>query len=200
MSLAGRVALLAALVLAIAACGGDDDAATTSPDAPSSDASETSNAPVTTTSGAAATTAPVSNGDRIADDGETVSVHYTGTLDDGSEFDSTADREPFQFRLGAGQVIDGFDAAVRGMAIGDVTTVHLDAEDAYGLPDPEAIVELPIDQVPEELREEGLQVTLGSGFPATVVQVTEDTVTIDANHPLAGEALTFEIELIEIHS
>jgi FKBP-type peptidyl-prolyl cis-trans isomerase 2 len=172
MTLPRSLVVLVALVLALTACGGDDDAATTA------------------TAGGPA--------DDVVDDGDLVAVHYTGTLDDGSEFDSSREREPLEFVVGSGQVIPGFDDAVRGLNIGDSTTVRIEADQAYGEPDPEAIIDFPIEDVPEEFRVEGMQVMVGNGIPATVIEVTEDTVTIDANHPLAGQALTFEIEIVEI--
>ena len=133
----------------------------------------------------------------MARDTDLVEVHYTGTLDDGSEFDSSRGGTPLQFVVGAGQVIPGFDQAVRGLAIGDSRTVRIPPEDAYGEYDPAFILEFPADGAPEGLAA-GDQVTLTNGQRAVVLEVTADTVTIDANHPLAGEALTFEIELVSI--
>lgn len=191
MTLPRSLVVLVALVLALAACGGDDDAASTTTAA---DATATT----TTVAGDASTSAAARPADDIVDDGDLVAVHYTGTLDDGTEFDSSRDREPLEFIVGSGQVIPGFDDAVRGLKVGDSTTVRIPPDQAYGEPDPAAIVELPIDDVPEEFRVEGMQVMVGNGIPATVIEVTADTVTIDANHPLAGQALTFEIEIFEI--
>lgn len=134
---------------------------------------------------------------KTAQDGDTVAVHYRGTLDDGSEFDSSAGREPLTFVVGSGQVIGGFDEAVRGLAEGDARTVRIDPENAYGERTDAAIIEFPADSAPEGL-EPGDQVTLGNGQTATVVEVGDETIKIDANHPLAGQALTFEVELISI--
>ncbi len=128
--------------------------------------------------------------------GDQVSVHYTGTLDDGSQFDSSAGREPLQFVVGSGQVISGFDEAVSGLAIGENRTVRMEAADAYGEHRDDLIVTVPASNAPEGLTV-GDQVAAG-GQPATVVAVDEDTVTIDANHQLAGQALTFEVELVSI--
>ncbi|MDH3755677.1 MAG: peptidylprolyl isomerase [Acidimicrobiia bacterium] len=137
--------------------------------------------------------------DGVVDVGDTVAVHYVGSLDDGSQFDSSRERdEPLEFTVGSGQVILGFDDAVLGLSVGDVNTVTIAPDQAYGEVDPEAIIDFPIDDVPEEFRVEGIQVVVGDGIPATVIAVTADTVTIDANHPLAGQALTFEIEIVEI--
>lgn len=133
---------------------------------------------------------------RVAQLGDTVSVHYRGTLDDGSEFDSSAGRDPLQFTVGAGQVIPGFDNAVLGMAVGDKKEVRLEPEDAYGEHTEDRVISVPKEQAPDGL-EVGQQVMLGQA-PATVVEVTDEAVTVDANHPLAGQALTFEIELVGI--
>ncbi len=192
MTLPRSLVVLVALVLALAACGGDDDAApaTTGADAAATTTTAASDASTTTTAAG-----PV---DDIVDEGDLVAVHYTGTLDDGTEFDSSREREPLEFVVGSGQVIPGFDEAVLGMKVGDTTTVRIPPDQAYGEPDPEAIIEFPIADVPEEFRVEGMQVMVGNGIPATVIEVTEDTVTIDANHPLAGEALTFEIEVVSV--
>jgi peptidylprolyl isomerase len=130
-------------------------------------------------------------------DGDQVAVHYRGTLDDGSEFDSSAGRDPLEFEVGSGQVIAGFDDAVRGLAVGDSVTVRIPPEDAYGPRTDDAIIEVPADQAPEGLQV-GDQVQLATGARATVLEVRDDVVVIDVNHPLAGEALTFEIELVAI--
>lgn len=134
------------------------------------------------------------NESRTAKDGDTVAVHYTGTLDDGSQFDSSAGREPLEFTVGSGQVISGFDEAVRGLAIGEAKKARMEATDAYGEHRADMIITVPAEQAPEGL-EVGDQVAAG-GQPATVVSIDDDTVTIDANHQLAGQALTFEVELV----
>jgi FKBP-type peptidyl-prolyl cis-trans isomerase 2 len=134
----------------------------------------------------------------VAQDGDLVEVHYVGTLDDGSQFDSSRDRgAPFSFTVGSGQVISGFDEAVRGQSVGDVNTVRMEAADAYGEWSEAGLVEVPRDPAQGELTV-GEQVFLGNGQPATIYAVTEETVTLDTNHPLAGEALTFEIEILAI--
>ena len=192
MTLPRSLVVLAALVLALAACGGDEDAA------PSTTGAAGGAATTTTLAGNASTTTAAGPVDDIVDEGDLVAVHYTGSLDDGTEFDSSRDREPLEFIVGSGQVIPGFDEAVLGMKVGDATTVRIPPDQAYGDPDPEAIIEFPIADVPAEFRVEGMQVMVGNGIPATVIEVTEDTVTIDANHPLAGQALTFEIEIVSV--
>ncbi len=131
-----------------------------------------------------------------AADGDTVAVHYTGTLDDGSQFDSSAGREPLEFVVGSGQVISGFDEAVRGLEVGASRTVRMEPADAYGEVRDDLVVSVPADQAPPGLNV-GDQVAAG-GRPATVVAIDDDSVTIDANHQLAGEALTFAVELVAI--
>jgi peptidylprolyl isomerase len=132
-------------------------------------------------------------------DGDLVEVHYIGTLDDGSEFDSSrsADRGPFSFTVGTGEVIGGFDEAVRGGEVGDVRTVHIDPENAYGEWSEDNVVEFPLDPEQGDIKA-GDQVMLTSGQPAVVLEVTDEVVIIDANHTLAGKALTFEIEILAI--
>ncbi len=135
-------------------------------------------------------------GERVAEDGDQVSVHYTGTLDNVEEFDSSIGRDPLPFQVGAGGVIDGFDAAVRGLAVGDSITVRIEPPEAYGLSREDLIVTVPRDQAPDDVAV-GQEVMLGNSR-AVVIEVTETEVRVDANHPLAGEALTFEIELVSI--
>ncbi|MBI2855924.1 MAG: peptidylprolyl isomerase [Chloroflexi bacterium] len=134
---------------------------------------------------------------KVARDGDTVSVHYRGTLDSGEEFDSSRGREPLSFELGSGGVIPGFDAAVQGLAVGDTVTVRLEPEDAYGERSDDLILEFPISQLPEGVGE-GDQIVFQNGAPGVILDITDAVVRIDANHPLAGEALTFEIELVSI--
>jgi len=134
--------------------------------------------------------------------GDTVRVHYTGTLADGTEFDSSAGRDPLDFVLGSGQVIPGFDDAVAGLAVGESTTVTIPAGEAYGAKDPEALRVIPRTAFGDDVPEVGLMVELGapdgSRMPATVAEVGEETVVLDFNHPLAGEDLTFKLELVEV--
>ncbi len=131
-------------------------------------------------------------------DGDQVDVHYDGTLDDGSTFDSSRDRgTPFTFVAGTGEVIDGFDAAVLGLKVGDTVTVRIEPVDAYGERSEDAVVEVPIGDGQEDVAV-GDEVFLNTGQSALVVEVTAETVTLDINHPLAGEALTFDIEVLTI--
>jgi FKBP-type peptidyl-prolyl cis-trans isomerase 2 len=196
--------VLAVAVLAFAACG--DAGETTTTTAPTSAVVEppetTSAAPTVTVveppeTTTAATTAEDDEEVRVAQDGDSVEVHYTGTLDDGSEFDSSRGRSPLSFVVGSGQVIAGFDDAVRGLAVGDSRTVRMEPEQAYGQPDPNLILEFPADQAPEGLAV-GEKVTLSNGAPGTVVEITDEVVRIDANHVLAGQALTFAVELVSL--
>ena len=135
--------------------------------------------------------------------GDTVRVHYTGRLEDGIVFDTSLGRDPVEFILGAGQVIPGFEDAVVGMTPGEAKAVKVLAEQAYGLYRPELVLEISRDEVPPDLDlEVGLQLVLrepqGPLIPVTVTNLTESTVTLDANHPLAGQDLTFDIQLVEI--
>jgi FKBP-type peptidyl-prolyl cis-trans isomerase 2 len=135
--------------------------------------------------------------------GDTVRVHYRGTLSDGSEFDSSEGREPLEFVIGSGQVIPGFDAAVVGLEPGDKVTVTIPAAEAYGEHNPEGLQPFPLSAFPPEpVAEVGWAVELGGPngerIPATIVAIEGDEVTLDFNHPLAGKDLTFELELVEI--
>lgn len=139
---------------------------------------------------------------RAAKPGDTVRIHYTGTLQDGTEFDSSREREPLQFTVGSGQVIPGFDAAVTGMVPGDRKTVTIPAAEAYGPHRAEMVVEVPRTQVPPQITPRvGQRLQLGRGDQALMVvvrEVHEDRVLLDGNHPLAGEDLTFALELVEV--
>ncbi len=135
--------------------------------------------------------------------GDTVKVHYTGKLDDGTVFDSSEGRDPLEFKLGEGHVIPGFEKAVEGMKTGESETVTIEAEDAYGPYQDEMVFRVSSDEMPEDLDPkvgEQLQMRQSDGgmVAVTVKGIDEKEVALDANHPLAGEALTFEIELVEI--
>ena len=133
----------------------------------------------------------------MANEGDRVAVHYHGTLDDGTVFDSTRERAPLEFVVGSGQVIPGFDKAARSLDVGETKTVRFEPADAYGEKDERLVFEVPIEQVPEPLKV-GDRVELVNGATAVVTSATDETVTVDANHPLSGQALTFEIELVAI--
>ncbi|MEA2009668.1 MAG: peptidylprolyl isomerase, partial [Actinomycetota bacterium] len=134
----------------------------------------------------------------MVQDGDLVEVHYDGTLDDGSTFDSSREREtPFSFEVGTGQVIPGFDEAVRGLKIGESREVRIPPAEAYGNRSDENIVEVPYGPDQSDVAV-GDQVYLNTGQSAIVLEVKKDTVVLDANHELAGQALTFNIEVLSI--
>jgi FKBP-type peptidyl-prolyl cis-trans isomerase 2 len=189
MNIRWLVASLAALGLVAAACG-----------------SVTEGIETTTTAAAVAETTTETPSDVAAGDGvvvaigDTVSVHYVGTFDSGEQFDSSRDRDtPLTFAVGAGQMIVGFDNAVQGMKLGEIKTVRLAPADAYGEKSPDALIEVPIAQVPEGTQA-GDTLVSGQGQSVTVVEINDGIVIIDANHALAGEFLTFEIEIVSIES
>jgi peptidylprolyl isomerase len=139
----------------------------------------------------------------VVGDGDTIRVHYTGTLPDGSVFDSSRDREPLEMTVGSGEIIPGFEAAVRGMKPGDKKQFTVSPEHAYGDRSEDDIHELSRDMLPDDLEPApGDQLELetpdGESFLVTVTGTTEDSITVDANHPLAGQELTFDVELLEI--
>jgi len=138
-----------------------------------------------------------------AKSGDTVRIHYTGTLNDGSTFDSSAGRDPLEFTLGSGQVIPGFDTGVTGMSVGEKKTINIPAENAYGEVDPDARQAVPREQIPADIPLEigtmlQMQAPTGQVVQVAVVEVSETEVMLDANHPLAGKDLNFELELVEI--
>jgi peptidylprolyl isomerase len=135
--------------------------------------------------------------------GNTVSIHYTGTLADGSTFDSSEGRDPLTFEMGAGQIIPGLEAALDGMSEGDSKTVTIPADEAYGPRRDEAMQSVPRESVPDHIPLDlGTQLQVqtpdGQAMPVTVAEVTDETVTLDANHPLAGQDLTFAVELVKV--
>ena len=136
--------------------------------------------------------------------GNTVAVHYRGTLEDGEQFDSSYDRgEPLAYQAGTGEMIPGFDAAVTGMEVGEKKTFTLEPTEAYGEKNPAAVQE-----VPRAMFGEGANLAVGTivqgqnengqTMMATVMAITEDTVTVDLNHPMAGKSLTFDVEVVSI--
>lgn len=139
----------------------------------------------------------------MGNSGKKVKTHYRGTLDDGTQFDSSYDRgEPIEFTCGAGQMIPGFDAAVVDMALGEKKSVHIPAKDAYGEYNEQAVQKIPANQVPNaDQLPVGQTVYFNSPYgpmPAKVVSVTIDEVVLDMNHELAGKDLNFDIELVEV--
>ena len=138
-----------------------------------------------------------------AKSGDTVKIHYTGTLDDGTQFDSSSGRDPLQFTLGSGQVIPGFEKAVEGMAVGDSKSVSIAPEDAYGPRHEQMVQDVPKDALPDDLvPAEGMALQAqgqdGRVINLTITAIAEDSITVDGNHPLAGKALNFDIELVDI--
>jgi len=135
--------------------------------------------------------------------GDTVKVHYHGKLTNGETFDSSKGREPLEFEVGGGMVIKGFDEGVMGMEVGEKKTINIPVDEAYGPRSEEMIIEFPKERFPAELQiEEGAQLMMsneaGQNFPVLVAEIKEDSVMLDANHPLAGEELVFDLELVEI--
>ena len=138
-----------------------------------------------------------------AKNGDTVQIHYTGRLDDGTVFDSSEDREPLEFTLGENQVIPGFESAVEGMEEGESKTTEIPSEEAYGDHRDDLVVDVPKDRLPDGMDPdvgERLQMQSPDGhtFNATVVGTDQSSLKMDANHPLAGKDLTFDIELVNI--
>jgi peptidylprolyl isomerase len=138
-----------------------------------------------------------------AKSGDTVRIHYTGTLEDGTEFDSSRGREPLEFALGSGEVIPGFDNAVEGMNVGDAKSVTIEPDEAYGARHDQLVQDVPKSALPGDLEASvGMQLQSqsadGQVMLFVIAAVGDDTITVDGNHPLAGQALNFDIELVEI--
>lgn len=136
-------------------------------------------------------------------DGDTVKVHYTGKLEDGSVFDSSVERDPLEITLGEGKLIPGFEKAVVGLEVGDKTTAAIESADAYGDRREDLEVTIERTQLPEDIEPEvGMQLQLnqpnGQPVPVQIIKVEDENIVIDANHPLAGKDLTFDIELVDI--
>jgi peptidylprolyl isomerase len=138
-----------------------------------------------------------------AQNGDTVRVHYTGRLDSGDVFDSSEGGEPLEFQVGAGQVISGFDEGVRGMSVGDKKTIEIEADDAYGPRAEQLVNSIPREGInlgdtqPEAGMNLIMHVADDQEIPVTITEVTDTHITLDANHPLAGEKLIFDVERVE---
>ena len=135
--------------------------------------------------------------------GDVVRIHYKGSLDDGTVFDSSEGRDPLEFTVGAGQIIPGLDKALPGMAVGEEKVVRAVADEAYGQAHPEATQAVPRGDIPAEIPLElgmrlNMQTPQGQEVPVTVTEITDESVTLDANHPLAGKDLTFEIQVVSV--
>ena len=138
-----------------------------------------------------------------AENGSVVKVHYTGKLEDGSVFDTSVDRDPLQFAVGEGRIIPGFEQAIIGMKAGESKTVTIPSDQAYGPHHEDLLLVVDRDQIPSHLTPEvgqrlEIHQTDGQTIPVTVTEVSDASITLDANHPLAGEALIFDIQLVEI--
>ncbi|MFB0563533.1 MAG: peptidylprolyl isomerase [Candidatus Lokiarchaeia archaeon] len=133
--------------------------------------------------------------------GDKVKVEYTGKLDDGTIFDSSEERQPLEFEVGSGKIIKGFDQAVIGMEKGDEKEFTIEPKDAYGEHNPDFIRKIPRDKLPSEA-EAGMMIMLktpdGVQIPAEITELTDEEVTIDLNHPLAGQNLNFQIKIVDI--
>ncbi len=135
--------------------------------------------------------------------GDKIKVHYHGKLTSGETFDSSTGREPLEFEVGSGMVIKGFDDGVTGMTVGEKKTVNIPFDEAYGQRNPDMIIEIPKDRFPEDMEIElgislGMSDENGQQFQVTIVEIKDDVVMLDANHPLAGQDLIFDLELVEI--
>ncbi len=136
-------------------------------------------------------------------DGDTVKVHYTGKLENGDVFDSSREKEPFEFTVGDKAVIPGFEKGVLGMEVGDSKTIEIPPEEAYGEKQDELVVEVKKSEFPEDITPtigQRLQIKQGDGNPivVTITDLTEESITLDANHPLAGYTLFFDVEVLDI--
>jgi peptidylprolyl isomerase len=141
----------------------------------------------------------------LAENGHNVKVHYKGTLNDGTVFDSSHDRGTIDFQIGGGQMLPGFDSAVVGMKVGEIKEISLASDDAYGPVVPQAIADVPMERFPSDFKFETGEMIQGStpdGRPMVgkIETVNNSSVTVNFNHPLAGEDLNFEIKLVEIES
>lgn len=138
-----------------------------------------------------------------AKDGDTVKVHYTGTLENGEVFDTSKEKEPLEFTLGQGQLIPGFENAVVGLSVGDTTKIDIPSAEAYGEVREDLVINVPKDQLPGDVEPQiGMQLQVnqpdGQPIPVRVTDITDAELKLDANHPLAGKDLTFEIELVNV--
>jgi FKBP-type peptidyl-prolyl cis-trans isomerase 2 len=135
--------------------------------------------------------------------GDTIKIHYHGRLQDGTTFDSSEGRTPLEFKVGSGSVIKGFDDGVMGMSVGDKKTIEIPFVNAYGPEDPSMVIEFPVDRLPEDLKPEvGMQLNMnnaeGQQFPVVITEINNESIILNANHPLAGKDLIFDLELVGI--
>ncbi|MCF6280761.1 MAG: peptidylprolyl isomerase [Candidatus Polarisedimenticolaceae bacterium] len=135
--------------------------------------------------------------------GDTVKIHYTGTLTDGTQFDSSEGQEPLEFKLGEGLVIPGFESNVAGMTVGEKKSIHIPVDEAYGQRNDEMMEVVERQHFPDDMKlEVGMHLQTetfdGSPYMVVVAELSDESVTVDGNHPLAGQALNFDIELVSI--
>ena len=135
--------------------------------------------------------------------GDKIKVHYHGKLTSGETFDSSPGREPLEFEVGSGMVIKGFDDGVTGMKVGEKKTINIPADEAYGPVNPDMLMDFPKERFPADMQMElGMQLMMsdpsGQQFPVKINEVKDDVIVLDGNHPLAGEELIFDLELVEI--
>ncbi|MGK2862013.1 MAG: FKBP-type peptidyl-prolyl cis-trans isomerase [Chitinophagaceae bacterium] len=135
--------------------------------------------------------------------GDKIKVHYHGRLTNGETFDKSEGREPLEFEVGSGMVIKGFDDGVTGMAVGDKKTINIPADEAYGPKNPEMIIDMPKERFPKDMSiEVGMPLAMNDGqgnqHQVVVTEIKDEVIILDANHPLAGEDLIFDLELVEI--
>ena len=135
--------------------------------------------------------------------GDKIKVHYHGRLTSGETFDKSEGREPLEFEVGSGMVIKGFDEGVTGMSVGEKKTINIPFNEAYGPKNPDMIIDMPKDRFPKDMEiEVGMPLAMSDGqgnqHQVVIVEIKEDVVVLDANHPLAGQDLIFDLELVEI--
>ena len=135
--------------------------------------------------------------------GDKVKVHYHGRLNNGETFDKSEGRDPLEFEVGSGSVIKGFDDGVTGMAVGEKKTINIPSDEAYGPRNPDMVIEMPKERFPTDMElEEGMPLAMSDGqgqqFQVVIAEIKDDVVLLDANHPLAGQDLVFDLELVEI--
>ena len=139
----------------------------------------------------------------VVKSGDSVKVHYHGKLTNGETFDSSTGREPLQFKVGSGAVIKGFDDGVTGMSVGEKKTIHIPFMEAYGPHSPEMVIDMPKERFPADMEISiGMPLHMSDGqgrtYQVTITEIKETSVLLDANHPLAGKDLVFDLELVEI--